>query len=284
MFAAISRSEAGSARGFVPLERAEGEIRLGFRAQGGRSRLFDLFQQGSARARLPRIADLCPEAVLINTAGGLTGGDRMSYAVEVGDGAAAAITTQAAEKIYRARDGAAEVHIRLALGERAMAEWLPQETILFDGARLSRRFDVAMAESASLLAVEAMVFGRTARGERMRTGLVHDRWRVRRAGRLVFADGLRLDGQIASRLARPALLAGGCATATVLLAAPDAESRLEAARAALNGTPAEAGVSAWDGLLVARLAAQDGAALRVTLAALLTALRGGRPLPRVWLC
>jgi urease accessory protein len=118
----------------------------------------------------------------------------------------------------------------------------------------------------------------------MRTGLVHDRWRVRRGGRLVFADGLRLDGQVASRLARPALLAGGCATATVLLAAPDSEFRLEAARAALNGAPAEAGVSAWDGLLVARLAAQDGASLRATLAALLASLRGGRPLPRVWLC
>jgi urease accessory protein len=284
VFAAISRSESGAARGLVALERANGAVRLGFHAQHGLSRLSVMFQQGSARARLPRTADGVPEAVLMNIAGGLTGGDRMSYAVEVGAGAAAAVTTQAGEKIYRARDGAAEVQVRLTLGGGARAEWLPQETILFEGARLRRRLDVDMAENASLLAVEALVFGRTARGESMRTGLVHDQWRVRRGGRLVFADGLRLDGQVASRLARPALLAGGCAAATVLLVAPDAESRLDAARAALDGAPAEGGVSAWDGLLASRLAAQDGAALRTTVVALLAALRGGRPLPRVWQC
>jgi urease accessory protein len=243
-----------------------------------------LYQQGSAKVRLPRTLDAQPEAVLINSAGGLTGGDRMTYAVEVGEGAAAAITTQAGEKIYRARDGAADVHVRLTLGERARAEWLPQETILFDGARFRRRFEVEMADSASLLAVEAMVFGRTARNERMRSGLVFDHWRVRRGRRLVFADGFRLEGRVASLLARPAILAGGCAAASVLLAAPDSGAFLDAARAALDGTPAEAGVSAWDGLLLARLAAKDGAGLRLSLTALLAALRGGRALPRVWLC
>lgn len=259
-------------------------MRLGFRAFDGATRLARHYEQGAAKARLPRVPGGAAEAVLINTAGGLTGGDRMDYAVDVGTGAAVTLTTQAGEKIYRALDAPAEIRTRIDVAAGGRVDWLPQETILFDRAALVRRLDIAMAADAAVLALEAVVFGRTARGETVQFGLLRDRWRLRRAGRLVFADGLRLDGPVAAMLARPAALAGGCAAATVLYVAPDAEARLDTARAALADAPAEVGASAWNGILVARLAAADGAGLRTALVPLIAALRGGRALPRVWLC
>ena len=284
MFAVISRSEGPGPGSPVPLQRAEGSVRLTFRGLEGVTRLSRHYEQGAAKARLPRVPGGAAEAVLINTAGGLTGGDRMDYAVDIGAGAAATLTTQAGEKIYRALDAPAEIRTRIDVGAGGRADWLPQETILFDRAALMRRLDIAMAADATVLALEAVVFGRTARGETVQAGMLRDRWRLCRAGRLVFADGLRLDGAIAATLARPAALNGGCAVATVVYAAPDAEARLEAALAALAGRPAEAGASAWNGILVARLAAIDGARLRATLLPLLATLREGRALPRVWLC
>jgi urease accessory protein len=284
MFAAISRSDLDDEAAPESLQRADGQLRLAFRRSGGQTRLASHYERGAAKARLPRRAGLPPEVVLINTAGGLTGGDRMDYAIDVGPGAAVALTTQACEKIYRAAAGESRVETRLALAPAAEVEWLPQETILFDGARLVRRLSVDMAADAALLAVEAIVFGRTASGERVMRGALRDSWRLRRDGRLLFADGVRLDGDMAATLSRPAAGAGAGAVATVVRAAPDIEACLEAARAALSAAPAEAGVSAWNGLLVGRLVAKDGACLRAALRALLSALRDSRRLPRVWDC
>lgn len=286
MFADISRSEPLPEPVKTPaLERARGRVDLEFRASGRDSVLVRLTQAGALKVKLPRVpVGAPPEAVLINTAGGLAGGDRFDIAVTAGDGAAVTVTTAACEKVYRSTGDAAIVETALAVGAGARLEWLPQETILFDRARYERRLTVEMAAEAAVLAVEPVVFGRFAHGETMTTGLFRDRWRVTRAGRPVFADGTRLEGPIAAILDRPATLAGGRAVATLFYAAPDAEERLEDVRAALAGTPAEAGASARDRMLVARVAAADGAALRATLIPALSALRGGKPMPRVWGC
>ena len=165
--------------------------------------------------------------------------------------------------------------VRLDIGAGAQLAWLPQETILFDGARLSRRIDVELAEDASLLLAEAVVFGRAAMGEAMIEGLFADRWRVRRAGRLVFADSARLDGDVAARLAAPASAAGGIAIASVLIA-PGEDRQLAAVRALSEQFTGEVGISAWNGIALARLCAKDGAALRHDLIALLAALGAQR--------
>jgi urease accessory protein len=169
------------------------------------------------------------------------------------------------------------MNVRLAVEERGRLAWLPQETILFDRARLKRRVDVDLAESATLVMAEAILFGRAAMGELMRDGFFADTWRVRRGGRLVFAENVRLDGDITGKLARPACAAGGIALATVLIAPAD-ESTLVAVRALkFHG---EGGISAWNGIAVARLVARDGAALRRDLVAILAAL--GQSVPRLW--
>ena len=269
----------------ITLQRVDAEASIGFARRGARTALAGLHERGGTRLRLPRITpDGWTEAILVNTAGGLTGGDRLSFAAGLDRGAQARLTTQAAEKIYRSIGGAAGIRNRLTLGPGASAEWLPQETILFDRAVLDRRLDVELAADARLLAVEATILGRTARGERVTEAALRDAWRVRRDGRLVFADAVRLEGEVARIAAGPATLGGACAFATLLHVAPDSQARLAPLRQALDEAGIEAGASLVSGLLVARLAAPDGMRLRQALMAALACLRDGRPAPRSWTC
>ena len=245
----------------------------------------EIGESGGFRIRFPRASSPCEggslcEGVLINTGGGLTGGDRVSTEATLTPGARGVLTTQAAEKVYRSDGPDAEATVALTLGPESRLDWLPQETILFDGARLRRRLRVEMAGDAALLLVESAVFGRAATGEMVESGAFQDRWRIRRDGRLVFAEDVRLEGPIAAALARPAVAKGGRAVATCLIVAPDAEARLEEARAALEGGRSECGVSAYDGMLVARFLSPEPKSLRADLIRYTETLRG--PLPRSW--
>jgi urease accessory protein len=258
--------------------RASGRIALDAAAVGGRTRRTRVHEAGSLRVRFPNVAGEALEAVIVNTGGGMTGGDRFSIEMTVGPGARLTAGTTATEKIYRSIGPDAEMTIRLDVAAGGRLAWLPQETILFDGARLSRRIDLELAENASLIMAEAVVFGRAAMGEAMSHGVFADRWRLRREGRLVFADNARFDGAIAAKLAEPAVAAGGIAMASVLVA-PAGEAELNRVRAL--DFAGEAGISAWNGIALARLCARDGAALRHDLIAVLAAL--GQSVPRLWL-
>ena len=258
--------------------RASGGVTLAVGAEGGRTLRREVHEHGSLRVRFPNVSAGLLEAVLVNTAGGMTGGDDFSVTLSLGPEANLLAGTAAAEKIYRSTgpDTTVSVTIEAAAGSRCL--WLPQETILFDNARLARRIDVDLAERASLLMAEAVVFGRSAMGETVRQGRLTDRWRVRRGGRLIFADSVRLDGAVGDTLAQPAVAAGAVAIATVLLV-PGDEAKVAAVHALDFG--GEVGISAWNGIAVARLCAREGAALRHDLTALLAALE--TPMPRLWL-
>jgi urease accessory protein len=263
-----------ASRSSVPaFVRADGGIRLVIGTAGP----LVVAERGGYRVRFVRSG----EGVLINTGGGMTGGDRMRIDVAVEAGASAVLTTQAAEKIYRSDGPDTEIAAAIDLARGARLAWLPQEQILFDRSRLRRSLDVAMAGDAALTLVESVVFGRLAMGETVVSGLFRDRWRIRRDGRLVFAEDVRLDGPIAAILARKATGGGARAAATVLHVAPDAERRIEACRAMLAGSASECGVSAWDGMLVARFLSADPQALRTDLVRFLTSFRG-EALPRSW--
>jgi urease accessory protein len=263
------------------LQRAQGAGGIVVSAEDGRTQLVRLHQDGCGKIRLPRDERASGlEAVVINTAGGVTDGDRLSWEAEAGPGAQLTLSTQACEKVYRARGtGRAEIATTLRAGDGARLDWLPQETILFDGGALARRLEADLAADAELLAVEAVILGRTAMDETVRHGRLRDRWRIRREGRLVFADDLRLEGPVADIAADAPTLAGARAFASLLLVAEDAERFLPAVRAALGP---RGGASAFDGKLFARVAAPDGFTLRQALLPALEALRDGRSLPRVW--
>ncbi len=260
--------------------RATGHIALDVAASGGQTRRRSVREDGSLRVRFPNTAQAALEAVIVNTAGGMAGGDSFAITLKVDAGANLIAGTAAAEKVYRSNGPASEVALDLDVGEDARLAWLPQETILFDQARLSRRINIDLADTASLLLAEAIVFGRSAMGEAMNQGFLADRWRLRRGGKLVFAESARLDGDIAEKLGSRAVAAGGIAIATVLVA-PGSDEQLAAVRALSEQFVAEVGISVWNGIAVARACARDGAALRHDLIALLAAL--GVAVPRLWL-
>ena len=261
--------------------RAVGGIALAVRASGGVKRRSRVREDGALRVRCPGPASGELEAVIVNTAGGVAGGDRYTLGVTVEPRARLVVTTAAAEKVYRTLAPEATIDEKLNVAAQASLAWLPQETILFDRARLKRAIDVDLAEDARLVLAEAIVFGRSGMGEAVHDSFLFDRWRLRRAGQLIHAEALRLDGVVASRLAQPAVANGGVAVATMLVV-PGDEGTAASVRALGDHFRGEVGVSAWNGLAVARLCAADGEALRHDLVAVLTAVRGA-PLPRLWL-
>ena len=266
-------------------QRARGEARVRFARAGARSEAERVYETGGLRLRFPRSDAEC-EAVLVNTGGGMAGGDRATIEVAVGPRARALVTTQAAEKIYRSEGEPVRVETRLVVEPGGALVWAPQETLLFNQAALERRFDAEVAGDASLTIFESVVFGRLASGETDVAARLFDRWRVRRAGRLVFAEALHL-ADAAAALDRPAVGAGARAIATILCVAPDAEAQAPNLRAALEAVAAEPGekldlgASGFDGMTVARVVSPSPSRLRAALIAAMLALRG-REAPRVW--
>jgi len=262
--------------------RAIGRIALSVAAGAADCRRQRVHEEGALRVRFPNSADRdLLEAVVVNTAGGMTGGDCFALDIAVGPGARLLLTTAAAEKIYRSLGPDTEIQVKLSIGSGGTLGWVPQETILFDRARLRRSIEADLAPDANLLLAEGVVFGRSAMGETLARGHFFDRWRVRRGGALVFAESLRLDDAIEERLAERAAAGGALAIASVLKV-PGDDAMVAAVRAKGKDFAGEVGVSAWNGFVLTRLIAPDGAALHRDLIAVLSVL-GNMPLPRLWL-
>jgi urease accessory protein len=261
------------------MQRSRGEAAVRLRLDGGRVRLVDLRQQGSAKAILPRVGAV-PEVVFLNTSGGLTGGDRLSYAVSLGDGVTATATTQTAERAYRSTTGAARVDVALEVGAGGWIDWLPQETILFDAANLDRRTRIDLGAGAGCIALEAVVLGRHAMGEVVERLTFRDRREIRRDGRLVHLEPLVME--TAALAAGQAVLGGARCFASLVMVADGAADALVPLRRALDEPGVTAAASAYDGRLVCRVLAAEGWPLRRQLARALSVLRRGAVLPRVW--
>jgi urease accessory protein len=261
--------------------RAQGAVAFDVHQVDGVTRRRELHESGSLRVRFPSPEAEGLSAVFVNTAGGVAGGDRFDIEIAIGEGSRLAVTTAAAEKVYRASGAPSQLNIALKLAAGSHLAWLPQETILFDRAQVSRRIDIELAESASLLLCEIVVFGRAAMGERMLSGQFVDRWRLRRGGRLVFAETVRLDGDVGEKLKAGAIAKGGVAVGTALIA-PGDEALVERIRELADTFGGEVGISCWNGFAMARFCAQDAARLRADMMAVL-GRASGAALPRLWL-
>jgi urease accessory protein len=277
--------DGGSQSDTNRLQRAVGELRVTLKRSASGTMLDELRQAGCLKARFPRrVVPDWMDVVMLNTGGGVAGGDRLDVSIGVGSGGRVTVAAQAAERFYRtlAQDAPSRVRTRLTVEAGAALEWLPQETILFDRCALDRRLEVDLAPDASFLGVETLVFGRAAMGEQVRQGWLRDLIRVRLGGELLLHDAIRLDGEIHARMQGPAVGGGAGVVATLVYVAPDAGDKLDAVRNALGA--AEAGASVWNGMLVVRVLGADSASVRLTVVAALAELRQARALPRVWLC
>jgi urease accessory protein len=270
-----------SAASVFAANRARGVVAFDVHLVDGVTRRRQLHESGSLRVRFPSPEAEGLSAMFVNTAGGIAGGDHFDIDIATGEGARLTVTTAAAEKIYRSHGPAALLNISLKAAAQAHLTWLPQETILFDRARLSRRIDIDLDQTASLLLCESVVFGRAAMGELIRSGEFVDRWRLRRGGRLVFAETVRLDGEIGEKLARAAVARGGVAIGTALIV-PGDQALVDRIREVSEWFGGEVGISVWNGIAMARFLAQDAASLRADMIAVLGRACGSS-LPRLWL-
>lgn len=258
--------------------RAQGGLRLVGKRRGADTVISDLRQEGSLKALFPNVRRAALDAVFLNTAGGLTGGDHMHIAASALEDAHIVLSSQAAERAYRAQPGQiAQAHVKLQAEAGGRIDWLPQETILFDHAALDRRMHVHLATDATALIVEPIVFGRVAMGEDVHALRLTDHWRVWRDGSLVFADAVRLIGDAKRLMQRTAIGARAGAMATILFASPKAAAFVDG-----FDLPETCGVNLIrDDLLLIRMLAKDGFALRRQLIPVVEGLSAA-PIPRVW--
>ncbi len=261
--------------------RAVAGVHISASNADGRTRLVTLAEHGGYRAKFPDVAADGLEAVIINTGGGVVAGDRITFEATAHSRARLTVTSSSAERVYRCAGAPAEIDIAVAAEPGATLAWLPQPTILFSRSHLKRRLEADVAADARLILAETTVFGRIASGETMGDGLLHDVWRVRRDGRLVFAEATRLAGDVQALLARPAVADGARCTALLLCVAPEAEERLDAVREATVGLDAAIGVSAWNGLLVLRALSNRLEVLQTALRRVVGAI-GLVPPPSAW--
>lgn len=266
-----------------------GRAEVVWRADGTVTRLARLYQHDPIRVLFPQPAAGDPAtAAITNTAGGCVGGDRITFHARVEAGAEALIAQQAAEKIYRSTGATTTVDVHLRAAPRATLEWLPQETILFDTARLRRRTTLDVVGDGRVMAGEILVFGRRAMAETFTAGLAREVWEVRRDGRLSWLDAMHLADDVAAVLAAPAGFDGAAATATALYVGADAADKLETARACLPKTAGvRTGATVVNGVLVMRWLGREAAALRQSFGQFWADFRAsalGRParLPRLW--
>jgi urease accessory protein len=262
------------------LQRAQGSGRLVVSGSDRGTRIVDVYERSPIRIMFPKINHAIEEAVLINTAGGVAGGDRLQYDVTALPNSSIAVTTQAAERIYRALDQPARISAALTVHEDAKLAWLPQETIVFNSARLHRQMDVHVSSGAELIALEWLVLGRAAHGEQMTNGSITDSWRVKKDGRLVWADSFRITDDIFPHLHQKALISNYSTVGTLIYFGPDFEARLETLRDISTSSQCHCAATAVAELIIARFAAKDSLDVRH---ALRTFLQESSRIPKMWL-
>ncbi len=263
----------------VSHQRSRGRAEVAFRGPG--LNLDRLLQEGSAKAILPAVHGAAPEVVFLNTSGGLTGGDRLDYVLSVPEGARITATTQTAERAYRASSGEARVRVALSVGAGGWLDWLPQETILFDGASLDRETVLDLGPGAGCLFLETVILGRHAMGETVAGLSFRDCRMIRREGRPVWLEPMALGTGALAQAASPVLLGGARALATLALVCDGAEDALGRVRAELDEPGVESAATGFDGRCLLRFLSRDGLPLRRQVLRVLRILRPG-PLPRVW--
>jgi urease accessory protein len=271
------------------LQRADGYGRITLSGATGATTVTDIFQRSPVRIVFPRIGNgSIEEAVFVNTAGGIAGGDRLALEVRALPHASIVVTSQTAEKIYRALHVPSRITTKLEVHEAARLAWLPQQTIVFNGARFTRETEIAVSTGAELLALESLVLGRAAHGERMTSGHIIDTWRVRENGRLIWADSFRITGETFAHLHRPALMADFKAIATMIYFGPSPEKRFEFMGDMVPGVGCTCAATSIAGLTILRFAAQEAFELKQALQRCLDQLRtalgpGLARVPKMWL-
>ena len=274
----------------VDLERASGAGRVVLTGGESGGRIADLYQKSPISLVFPTVDDRrCKDVVVINSSGGVAGGDRLEIEVVALAHASVSVTTQAAEKIYRALERPARISTRLKAFESAKLAWLPQETIIFNGARIARQTEIDLCPGAEIIALEWLVLGRIESGEEVLGGYILDSWRIRLDGRLVWADGFLVADETFAHLHRKALLSRWRAIGTLIYFGPRLDARLGVLREIAASLDCQCAATIVGAIIVVRVAAAAGADLKRGLRSLLDRFSlelgpGPFGVPKMWSC
>ena len=258
------------------LQRARGKIGLHLNGQ----KLEHLYQSGCAKLMLPKTYGNMSEAVMLNTAGGITGGDRLDVSIMT-QSSPLIVTTQTAERIYRSSTEPAKVYVELHAEQAAILHWIPQETILFEGSELDRTIRLNMSADSKCLLAETIVLGREAMGETMQNCHFTDNWRLFRDGKLFHAESFRLNGNVAEIMAAAAGGNGARILSTIFYAGSDAEQMSFTVKSAVENNTSNCAMSTWEDKLVIRLVSRHSQTARADINNILCIMRQ-QPMPRVW--
>lgn len=261
-------------------QRSKGRVELGFSCQAHSNGLEHLYQAGCLKALIPKNYSEVPDVILINTAGGITGGDELKIQAHIGERVNVCLTTQTAERVYKTCQGIGKIEVELDLKNSSKLDWIPQETILFDKSAIKRSIKVNMLEHSHLFMVESIILGRQAMNECVTSNLFIDRWEILRNSKPIYIESLKLSN--ANELSGLATLGKNKALATILYIAPDSEERLGQMRRLIVDSDVFGAATAWGGKMVVRLISECPRLLRLALIYIITEFRG-RSLPRVWL-
>ena len=169
-------------------QRAKGKLKISFMNSNDETSIHDLYQSGALKVLIPKSKSKYAEAVLINTGGGIVGGDNLSIEVEAAKKTNTWITTQASEKVYKSSSEQSILNTKVTLEDNSTLFWCPKETILFHNSKLIRNLDFDIKTSSKLLIIENIVFGRLASGELNADCFFSDHWRIKRDEKLIFAE------------------------------------------------------------------------------------------------
>lgn len=274
------------------MQRSVGVAKIAFKTRDHKTVLDDLYQQGSAKLRFARAEpNRLTEAVLINTSGGMTGGDTFTVNAKWGENTTAIITTQAAERHYKSLGDTAIIDNQLEVAHNACGLWLPQESIMFDAAAYQRNTTINLTKTSKLLAIESSLFGRQAMGEIIHSGQVTEKWQIKRDNKLIFADAFGLENDIAAQLAKPAIAAGNTAISTIIYIGDDLATTCDQINSLIEQQNAIGRATIFNDIMLIRLFATSGQHLRQTIIKILNKtlvkLTKGADtenlLPRVWM-
>ena len=264
----------------------QAHLQLGFVKQDGVTRLTERTHSGPLRvqkALYPELPSVC-HTIIVHPPGGVVGGDQLSISVRLGNGAAALLATPGAAKWYRANGRVSRQSVDLKVAAGAALEWLPQETILYNGAQVEFDSKIELAADATYIGCEILCFGRAASGEKFDHGSVRQHNQIRRNGTLIWHEQGQLDGS-SPLMQSPFGLAGKTVCATLLAAAPAlAPTTISALR---NSAGIELGVTYMKSILAVRYLGDSSEAARHSMLHAWKILRPallGRlaVVPRIW--
>ena len=255
-------------------QRAIGKLEISFLNTDEETSICDLHQSGSLKVLIPKAKSTYAEAVLINTGGGIVGGDYLSVEVNAFNETKTWVTTQASEKVYRSDGELSHLKSRINIGNNSTLFWCPKETILFNNSKFKRNLEFNIKTSSKLFIVENVVFGRLASGELDADCFFFDQWRIKRDEKLIFAENFLFENK--KSMYRKTNLGDYRSLLNIVYVSKDSNNYLNKMRNIISAGNIFGEASCWNDFIYLRALANNTVEFKKTIEEILILLVGDK--------